>query len=847
MRHNILAWLESTGPSADQVIVLTHNIDFLFLEAVLLPKLRAIGDPSLTIFADSASAAATFKTQAPLIWELGKRYRVIPVDLGPWRRFHPKAILVSSRDGAQLAIGSGNLTAGGWSGNFEAWATYSSDAEGLPVLASFADVLNGLPQLVAMPERTDASLTSVTSSSWFSGLPAPDGLLYSLRRPLLDQIAEVLPEPASEVWVISPYFDPTLTALREFADRVGAAIKVLAQPLRAGITSDMADSLPSTIRVVSATPRAEQDRTRFMHAKVYLIRTANHRVIFIGSANCSQAALTKGVTSANAELLAFKSISEKDWNDFIEELEILEEQPLLPEAVSIDDDPRDAPSLRINGARLEDGLLQITFSCSLPLADWRLSNGERPRNNPGSVIGDGSLSFAQTGEVRFVALIGSSADGYEVRSPEMWVDDEGLLSLPTPARRMQRKLRDAASKAVWSATEYSEIFEIFSDNLTDTTPYSGSSGREQTTDEQSTEYTLDDIFAEGFASSVSQSAANQQSGFGDDDFLKTLFSLFGWDIGSDGEDGSTSDVTDREEASDADLRDEELPTNPSPVLEQTTAKAMERHRKRLLKVVTSITSVLDDDGFIAQRPVKRLSCDIGALGLLLRKAHLDHALTDEDLANTTANIWRALFAGNGGADGSLLRYWSSLNGEQKERFQTDMQDPRLVAALTVWFYPDWTRGEERRWFNLSIALIAAKLPWLLRGMALADTVRELTRLSRRLLPTVKIEKPIDIWIQWLRDGAALMHIADLFKDVSQRELAQNRAGGRVSPGDLLWQGGLCVALNIAELQKGNYGRVRFLASGEEKTISGDYLYPVMDLLADENRALANQIKTLTSI
>ena len=246
MRHNILAWLESTGPSADHVIVLTHNIDFLFLEAVLLPKLRAIGDPSLTIFADSASAAATFKTQAPLIWELGKRYRVIPVDLGPWRRFHPKAILVSSRDGAQLAIGSGNLTAGGWSGNFEVWATYSSDAEGLPVLASFADVLNGLPQLVAMPERTDASLTSVTSSSWFSGLPAPDGLLYSLRRPLLDQIAEVLPEPASEVWIISPYFDPTLTALREFADRVGAPIKVLAQPLRAGITGEMADSLPST-------------------------------------------------------------------------------------------------------------------------------------------------------------------------------------------------------------------------------------------------------------------------------------------------------------------------------------------------------------------------------------------------------------------------------------------------------------------------------------------------------------------------------------------------------------------------------------------------------------------------
>lgn len=53
---------------------------------------------------------------------------------------------------------------------------------------------------------------------------------------------------------------------------------------------------------------------------------------------------------------------------------------------------------------------------------------------------------------------------------------------------------------------------------------------------------------------------------------------------SDGKDTSTSDVINGEEASDADLRDEELPSQPKVAPEQTSAKATERHRKRLLKV-----------------------------------------------------------------------------------------------------------------------------------------------------------------------------------------------------------------------------------------------------------------------
>lgn len=846
MRLNILDWLQSTGGAADHVVILTHNIDFLFLEAVLLPRLRALGEPALTIFADAASAASTYKMQAPLTWELGKRYRVVPVDLGPWRRFHPKAILVSGKSQAHLAIGSGNLTAGGWSGNYESWASYLTDGDGAPLLASFLGVIEQLPSLIALPEKVRDGLRMIATSPWVSDLPAPAGLLYSLDRPLLDQMAELLPGPASEVIVISPYFDPKLGALRQLAERFNAPVRVLAQPLRAGLSTSMAGSLPKSIRVTSAMPRAEADQSKFMHAKAYMIRTASSRFLFIGSANCSQAALTKYAANANAELMVAKSITDLEWQGFVEELQLSEEPPALPCDVSISDEPSDVLQLCVRAASSEGGTLRLAFSCTVPLGSWKLNDTIQPIRDIEVTKGEGELEFTLPRELRAVTLRGRAPNGAFVYSPEMWVDDEGTLGVSTPSRRMQRKLRDAASGTPWGATEYSEIFEIYSDNLMDDRSYIGVAGHERALQDKSGNYKLADIFADDFASTVAKASEHSASGYNDNDFLKTLLSLFGWSGDENASDVLGAEASNGEEKSDDDLREDELPETPPASQEQASVKAIERHRKKLLKTIDMIRKTLADEVFISTRPPSRLSADLGALGLLLRKAHSDGVLSDDDFSRATEGIWQAVFSGEGKANGSLLRHWDKLSGDKRESFQRGMQDPRLVASLTVWFYPSWAEAAQRRWFNLSIALICSKLPWLLRGPSLEEIVRDLARVSHRLLPQVKINAPMEVWLQWVRDGAALTHIAELFQDVSQRDLAQNRAGGTITAGDVLWQGGLCVALTSAGLHKDDYGLVRFLASGREMKVRGDYLYPVMDLLTDENRTLAQHVQKLVS-
>src|ERR1700749_3825862 len=106
---NVLQSLVDTSKRATTAVVLTHNIDFMFAQAILVNRLRKSGAPRLTVFADAGCAAASFNRQNEIADRVGRSYRVVPVDLGVGRRFHPKAIFLAGPEGARLAVGSGNL------------------------------------------------------------------------------------------------------------------------------------------------------------------------------------------------------------------------------------------------------------------------------------------------------------------------------------------------------------------------------------------------------------------------------------------------------------------------------------------------------------------------------------------------------------------------------------------------------------------------------------------------------------------------------------------------------------------------------------------------------------------
>jgi HKD family nuclease len=706
MRLNILEWLDGIGDDTAHIVILTHNIDFLFVENVLLPRMRRLGEPSLTIFVDAASADLSYRNQFALLDELGRRYRVIAVDLGSLRRFHPKALFVCKKDGARLAVGSGNLTAGGYGGNYEAWATWESEVELGPPLASFMRVLKRLPGLVSMPERVEEFVGNLAEYPWVKSLPQPGNLFDSLESPLLDQILQSLPESAVEITVASPYFDPGLVALRRIAERSGAPVNVLLQPGRAGIEAAAAATLSRKIALLSAVPASLIDQSRFMHAKFYMIRTATSRLLFVGSANCSQAALLRAPQEANAELMAFSRVSADQWGDFLNELVVTNEPPSLPEEIQLGDPEKFNSQLRIVAAKYEMGVLAVELTNTLGLVSFQLDGTGTEVKSAGATQQE-RIEFKLESAKHSIFVRGYLGDGSFSDSPLSWVDDEELLGMSSPSRRMQRKLGGAQSDMPWAVTDYSEILEIFGDHLMDDSVRYRAPKTNEPESEKGGIYSLDDIFAASTASFVLQIANYREPTFGDADALKTLLSLLGVTEAAKAAKVDDSEESTLEERTDEELREAELPMVGRVEDHQVDPKALERHRRRLMKAINAIEKTVADYSFVQRRPAARLSADLGALGLLLRKAFADGALTAVEFGGATANIWKSVFAGVDPAGGSLIRYWRSLEPQEQAAFQRGMQDPRLAASLTVWFYPDWPGAEEKSWFDLSISLICS--------------------------------------------------------------------------------------------------------------------------------------------
>jgi hypothetical protein len=111
MRQDLLKIIEGQE-DVTNVITLTHNIDFVFIQLMLLPVLRRCGRPTLTIFADAQCATETFGYQSPVLTGLGTRYRVVPVAMEPGFRFHPKALFLLEAATLPLVAGERTLKYG---------------------------------------------------------------------------------------------------------------------------------------------------------------------------------------------------------------------------------------------------------------------------------------------------------------------------------------------------------------------------------------------------------------------------------------------------------------------------------------------------------------------------------------------------------------------------------------------------------------------------------------------------------------------------------------------------------------------------------------------------------------
>ncbi len=332
MPHSLFEDFRESGFHSS--ILSTFSVDPAFYDASLQLRLRGAGCQNNILLADARMLEQSLDAIPDAFANAGRKYLVAPVATGSC--FHPKLALRYGKAKARLVVGSANVTAAGWAGNLELVSTLSwherddgPDARVHRTLLVRAHLW--LSRLIGAGGDSKAvyKLELMRSQSpWLDSdglaetgpFPLSDGSTIDLllsdpndANGLAHRMLGLVDEPIERLTVISPYWDRKLSALKHLWTAVtGPEIHVFlslnpSNPSRSSTFPVGAiGTLPVTFHPIGekGAPNA-----RFLHAKMFLFRGERHDFLFMGSANCTVAALgTPGAAGTNHECLLFRKL-----------------------------------------------------------------------------------------------------------------------------------------------------------------------------------------------------------------------------------------------------------------------------------------------------------------------------------------------------------------------------------------------------------------------------------------------------------------------------------------------------------------------------------------------------------
>lgn len=784
---NVIDRVCTSVKKSSTAIILTHNINFLFVESVILPRLRDVGSPHLTIFADAACAANSYQAEQKLLSKLGTRYRVVPVDLGAGRRFHPKAFFLCGTESAGLAIGSGNTTHGGWSANREIWSDFIFPGEGGAQLASFRDYLEQVLLRVPEPSELRGNTVSVFSdpeNTWAQNLPTPAGLAWTPNAtPLLSQIQAFAGDDIERIDVLSPYFDPNGAALDRLAAIATGDVRVLLQPRRTGLSQDIAKALPAKVKLRSVEAIEEEKQRKFIHAKAYLLETGTGPVLAAGSANCSQAALLADENWGNAELVALSRLSAQEASSLWDGFNIGETAPELPMIhPSADWEDMTSPDLRILSARKDGTRLQVHFKASKPLARVQAEFGDALKPIRAERITGNVATFQVESRIFSLKLRAFCEDKSELESASSWVDDERSLRMAAPERMLRERLDEAAARGSLSGGDFLNLLELYG-AYTQRPVAAGTRQRSAKDDEDAAPiyFNEEDIYSDGFGKPAPMFESGGRGAGADTDPFG-LFAAFFQTKERKGPGSSPPSPSGND-----DEEPEDVEQKPKGVRDAEEAAERDKLAPKVARTLARIEQGIAQPSFVTSRPPDRLAADIGLLCLFLAKARIDRYIDAKAYRDRAISIWNVLFFGSNGMNGSIPRVLAEMGEREREHFIAEMRSPMLTAAMSLTCMIDWAdAGLEARAFRFAVAQLAAKHDWLSKGGSKDDILAELENIAAKLLPDATPDYLCSLWVGWLRDGEALASISRAFAKYTQPELAALCPRRKMLKGELTW-------------------------------------------------------------
>jgi hypothetical protein len=298
-------------------IATTFGIDFDAYEGVVLPRLRGAGCNNNLVLMDARMLTHTLESAVVLPSYAGRHYTLNGIESRGV--FHSKVILQLGRSSARLIVGSANLTAPGLGGNLEVAGVISctpDDTAEVQIIASawrylrtFIDTgQEALAYQVEWIQRRTrwlfdaqpANAPLALDGGGVTGLVVSNG-----REGINDQFVKLVDGQAvSRLIVVSPYWDPELSALRNLSQGLKAREIAIAM---GGLQPSIPVNALEGIANVGLYDLGALAKNRFAHAKVLIAQTKDADHVLYGSANCTIAALGKnGFGGINEEACLYR-------------------------------------------------------------------------------------------------------------------------------------------------------------------------------------------------------------------------------------------------------------------------------------------------------------------------------------------------------------------------------------------------------------------------------------------------------------------------------------------------------------------------------------------------------------
>lgn len=862
MRQDLIKLIESQG-DVTNAIILTHNIDFVFLQAIVLPALKHCGRPKLTVFADAQCAADSFAYQSPVLNTIGTRYRVVPVTMEPGFRFHPKALLLTGPDKATLLVGSGNLTFGGWREHAEVWVHFDSEKDTTAPFTAFRYYLFEILRRVPLPgpivDEIEETFDGL-NHPWAQDMELPSGLLGRVGHgtSILEQIMQASGEgPVEKLIVCSPYFDANGRALTNLINRLNPIkADVLIQKKSPKLPKAAVASLPSHVEIIpigfTRKDAKSIERESFIHAKFYGISDGVHTLAITGSANCSQAALTISGKGGNAELLALQSLNAEQFQElYLAEIPRVEGKPDFPEIKEDDDPDTMVSSIRILAARYDDGLLRIGFACSKEI---EIVNCRVDGESLSFAIEDNGIIALEVVKPPSRIILEGMRSGEIIHSQEGWVDVEYDLRATARGRSLGEIIRREVQGNRWWIGAWNDILDVFCDYLqympTRSSRWGHATAMRKT--KQLASFTAQDVFSSDYGLPNLGSAV--KAGLADDRIQSLQQMLLRWFGINEQDEPSTDDDVPTDAGDDGEENVVDRPVKlQKPKIEIVYPKpANELDHKKAKKSVEQMTKAMTSEEFLSRRSPELLAADLKIAAVLLRTGFKQNWIDECDFFEATRLIWSSFFFSSPKEpnQGWLERRCSEA--EDPNEFKLRMASPELSAALAAWSMtvPRDIMTPDHVVFVLSQTLAVARLPWLWRGgenerigqesgLMLANTGG---RLSDDEL--MMFEQG---WVSLMRRGEALRAMEGALVSHSPVELRDKIKEDQVLRGELLWQGssGYCVAMtSCRRSSKENTLVLRLQGAKKESLFSPSFLIPLKCLLNSDVLPESNQLGTL---